>query len=481
MKFETLGLSSPILNAITECGYQQLTQVQEKVIPLAFEGKDIMACAQTGTGKTAAFALPVLEKLAAEILVNDDNDKPILRALVMTPTRELAIQVCDNIQKYSQFLPLKTIAVYGGANMNPQRKGVEQGVDILVATPGRLFDIIGQFQLDLSSVTTLVIDEADRMLDMGFVRDIEKVKRLIAPVHQTMLFSATYSDAVKQLAQKMLNEPQWVNVADTTTASTVVQEVYRVDKRRKAELLSELVGRNNWRKVLVFASTKESAEHLLQELKLDGIAAGVFHGDKTQGARNRVLEDFKLGKLRVLVATDVAARGLDIQALPLVINLELPFFAEDYIHRIGRTGRAGLAGRAISFVSPSDDEMLAEIEALIEQKLPVSVQPGYEEGTPLPARYRDIPASPTKPAKWSYKAPKDRAIGKSSESQARSRQNIGRDAMRESPTREGKYAKDKAHGAEGKGSAGKPFNTTKPKPHSGSRSGFGVSRGKKNG
>lgn len=448
MKFETLGLSSPILNAITECGYQQLTQVQEKVIPLAFEGKDIMACAQTGTGKTAAFALPVLEKLAAEILVNDDNDKPILRALVMTPTRELAIQVCDNIQKYSQFLPLKTIAVYGGANMNPQRKGVEQGVDILVATPGRLFDIIGQFQLDLSSVTTLVIDEADRMLDMGFVRDIEKVKRLIAPVHQTMLFSATYSDAVKQLAQKMLNEPQWVNVADTTTASTVVQEVYRVDKRRKAELLSELVGRNNWRQVLVFASTKESAEHLLQELKLDGIAAGVFHGDKTQGARNRVLEDFKLGKLRVLVATDVAARGLDIQALPLVINLELPFFAEDYIHRIGRTGRAGLAGRAISFVSPSDDEMLAEIEALIEQKLPVSVQSGYEEGTPLPARYRDIPASPTKPAKWSYKAPKDRAIGKSSESQARSRQNIGRDAMRESPTREGKYAKDKAHGAE---------------------------------
>ncbi|MGL6121461.1 MAG: DEAD/DEAH box helicase, partial [Shewanella sp.] len=364
MKFETLGLSSPILNAITECGYQQLTQVQQKVIPLAFEGKDIMACAQTGTGKTAAFALPLLEKLAAETLVSDVNAKPILRALVMTPTRELAIQVCENIQKYSQFLPLKTLAVYGGANMNPQRKGVEQGVDILVATPGRLFDIIGQFQLDLSSVTTLVIDEADRMLDMGFVRDIEKVKRLIALEHQTMLFSATYSDAVKQLAQKMLNEPQWVNVADTTTASTVVQEMYRVDKRRKAELLSELVGRNNWRQVLVFASTKESAEHLLQELKLDGIAAGVFHGDKTQGARNRVLEEFKAGKLRVLVATDVAARGLDIHALPMVINLELPFLAEDYIHRIGRTGRAGLAGRAISFVSPSDDEMLAEIEAL---------------------------------------------------------------------------------------------------------------------
>lgn len=434
MKFDTLGLSSPILNAITECGYLQLTQVQQQVIPLALLGKDIMACAQTGTGKTAAFALPVLEQLAAE-----PADKPLLRALVMTPTRELAIQVCANIQQYSQFLPLKTLAVYGGANMNPQRKGVEQGVDILVATPGRLFDIIGQFNLDLSGVTTLVIDEADRMLDLGFVRDIEKVKRLIAPVHQTMLFSATYSDAVKQLSQKMLNQPEWVNVAENTTASTVEQLVYRVDKRRKAELLSELVGRNNWRQVLVFASTKECAEHLLQELTLDGISAGVFHGDKTQGARNRVLDDFKAGKLRVLVATDVAARGLDIEALPLVVNLELPFLAEDYVHRIGRTGRAGLSGRAISFVSPADDEMLAEIEALIGQQLPVTIQPGYEEGTPLPARYRDLPVASPK-TKWSYKAPKDRTIGKSpagrsSESQARARK---------SPAREGKYAKDKA-------------------------------------
>ncbi|AAN54562.1 DEAD/DEAH box helicase [Shewanella oneidensis] len=452
MKFDTLGLSSPLLNAITECGYQQLTQVQQQVIPLALVGKDIMACAQTGTGKTAAFALPVLEQLAAK-----PADKPLLRALVMTPTRELAIQVCANIQKYSQFLPLKTLAVYGGANMNPQRKGVEQGVDILVATPGRLFDIIGQFNLDLSSVTTLVIDEADRMLDLGFVRDIEKVKRLIAPVHQTMLFSATYSDAVKQLSHKMLNQPQWVNVAENTTASTVEQLVYRVDKRRKAELLSELVGRNNWRQVLVFASTKECAEHLLQELTLDGISAGVFHGDKTQGARNRVLDDFKAGKLRVLVATDVAARGLDIQALPLVINLELPFLAEDYVHRIGRTGRAGLSGRAISFVSPADDEMLAEIEALIGEKLPVTVQPGYEEGTPLPARYRDLPVVTTK-TKWSYKAPKDRTIGKSSaggkssESQARARK---------SPSREGKYSKDKA-----KVSPSQPQRSG-GKPHSG--------------
>ncbi|MGL4638994.1 MAG: DEAD/DEAH box helicase [Shewanella sp.] len=423
MKFATLGLSSPILNAITECGYQQLTQVQEQVIPLALAGQDLMACAQTGTGKTAAFALPLLAQLASDTL-----EKPLLRALVMTPTRELAIQVCENIQKYSQFLPLKTLAVYGGANMNPQRKGVEQGVDILVATPGRLFDLIGQYQVDLASVTTLVVDEADRMLDLGFVRDIEKVKRLIAPSHQTMLFSATYSDAVKQLANNMLKEPAWVNVEGSATAATVQQEVYRVDKRRKAELLSELVGRHNWRQVLVFASTKESAEHLQQELTLDGLRAGVFHGDKTQGARNRVLEDFKTGKLRVLVATDVAARGLDIQALPLVINLELPFLAEDYVHRIGRTGRAGLSGRAISLVSASDEPMLAEIEALIGQKLPITVQPGYEEGAPLPARYRDAPAVGAKASKWSYKAPKDRTIGKAGARQA-------------APSRVGKYAK----------------------------------------
>ncbi|QYJ77889.1 DEAD/DEAH box helicase [Shewanella acanthi] len=438
MKFDTLGLTSPILNAITECGYQELTQVQERVIPLALQDKDIMACAQTGTGKTASFALPVLEKLA-----KDTCDTPKLRALVMTPTRELAIQVCANIQKYSQFLPLKTLAVYGGANMNPQRKALEQGVDILVATPGRLFDIIGQFNLSLADVTTLVVDEADRMLDLGFVRDIEKVKRLIAPVHQTLLFSATYSDAVKALSHKMLNQPEWVNVAENATASTVEQLVYRVDKRRKAELLSELVGRNNWRQVMVFASTKECAEHFLQELSLDGISAGVFHGDKTQGARNRVLEDFKTGKLRVLVATDVAARGLDIEALPIVINLELPFLAEDYVHRIGRTGRAGLSGRAISFVSPSDDEMLAEIEALIGFTLPVSVQPGYEEGSPLPARYRELPAVKTKTAKWNYKPS---VIGKSSESQARARK---------TPSREGKYTKDKANPDANKG---KSFN-----------------------
>ncbi|WP_299787163.1 DEAD/DEAH box helicase [uncultured Shewanella sp.] len=384
MKFDALDLHPSILEAIDESGYQQLTQVQSEVIPVALSGADLMACAETGTGKTAAFALPLLQNL-----LGDEAGSGSLRGLILTPTRELAIQVAENIVRYSQFTSLKTLAVYGGANMNPQRKALNAGVDILVATPGRLFDFIGQHGLDLSNVTTLVIDEADRMLDMGFVRDIERVKGLVAAEHLTHFFSATYSDEVKALAKKMLQSPEWINVAQSRSASTVEQEVYLVDKRRKAELLSELVGRNNWQQVLVFASTKESAEHLQSELKLDGVKSAVFHGDKTQGARNRALDEFKSGALRVLVATDVAARGLDIQALPLVINLELPFDAEDYVHRIGRTGRAGLKGRAISFVSPSDEKMLGEIEGLIELKLPRTVLPGYEPGAPLPARYRD--------------------------------------------------------------------------------------------
>lgn len=384
MKFSAFDLSPLILDAVEVCGYQELTQVQSKVIPIAVTGSDLMACAETGTGKTAAFALPLLQKLLDEPL-----DRSALRGLILTPTRELAIQVADNISRYSQFTSLKTLAVYGGANMNPQRKALNAGVDILVATPGRLFDFIGQHGLDLSSVTSLVIDEADRMLDMGFVRDIERVKGLVARPHVTHFFSATYSDDVKCLAQKMLCDPTWINVATSKSASSVEQEVYLVDKRRKAELLSELVGRNNWQQVLVFASSKESAEHIQKELKLDGLKSAVFHGDKTQGARNRALEEFKSGALRVLVATDVAARGLDIHALPLVVNIELPFDAQDYIHRIGRTGRAGLTGHAISFVCPSDEKMLDEIEALIERKLPCIVVPGYEEGTALPARYRD--------------------------------------------------------------------------------------------
>lgn len=404
MNFDAFDLHPHILDAVSKRGYKALTEVQCHVLPVAMLGQDIMACAQTGTGKTAAFALPLLNTLVGQALQQSkvaeedafNQYRSELKVLVLTPTRELAIQVADNIQAYAQCLPFKTAAVYGGANMNPQRKAVQAGVDILVATPGRLFDLIGQFGLDLGSVTHLVVDEADRMLDMGFVRDIERVKRLVAVEHQTLFFSATYSEEVKALAQKMLVAPEWIDVTTAATASKIAQEVYLVDKRRKAELLSELVGRNNWQQVLVFVSSKESAEHLHSELKLDGVKSAVFHGDKTQGSRNRALEEFKNGKLRVMVATDVAARGLDIEALPLVINLELPFAAEDYVHRVGRTGRAGLEGRAISFVSPQDKTMLSEIETIIEMTLPCITLPGYEQGAPLPARYRDVTTKPVK-------------------------------------------------------------------------------------
>ncbi|GGI73405.1 DEAD/DEAH box helicase [Shewanella gelidii] len=438
MKFETLDLALPLQQAVAACGYTQLTKVQQAVIPHALANKDLMACAETGTGKTAAFSLPILQRLFEQNYSAEQGS--VLRALVMTPTRELAIQVAENIGRYSEFLPVKTVAVYGGANINPQRKAVQQGVDILVATPGRLFDLIGQHGLNLETVTHLVIDEADRMLDLGFVKDIERVKSLVATQHQTQLYSATYHDNVRKLANKMLLAPEWINVTTQTTAEKISQSVYLVDQRRKAEMLSELVGRHNWQQVLVFVSTKESAEFLLKELKLDGIKAAVFHGDKTQGARNKALEDFKSGAIRVMVATDVAARGLDIQALPLVINFELPDAAEDYVHRIGRTGRAGLAGQAISFVSPSDVVQLSEIEGLIEKKLPQKVVAGYEAGAPLPARYRAQP-EPLKPKKKVARDGKLRS-SKNKRSSASQSKPHGRDSAAQKPKRNSpKWAK----------------------------------------
>jgi ATP-dependent RNA helicase RhlE len=421
MPFNALGLSSQLQDAIKECGYDATTPVQQAVIPVALLGQDVLASAETGTGKTAAFALPILMNLS-QIDGQTLTPGQRLRALIMTPTRELAIQIEQNLQSYSRYLELNSLAVYGGASINPQRKALAQGVDVLVATPGRLFDIIGQHELDLSHVTHLVIDEADRMLDLGFVKDIEKVQRLVARQRQTMMFSATFSDEVQVLAQKMLNQPATFHLASSTTASTVSQEVYLVDKRRKAELLSELIGRNNWQQVMVFTSTKETAEHLLSELTLDGLKAAVFHGDKSQGARNKALEDFKQGQLRILIATDLAARGLDIQALPLVINFELPPEPEDYVHRVGRTGRAGMAGHAISFVSPNEQQLLIDVEAQVGLTLESKVLPGYEEGASLPARYRDLADAKPKKA-FKHKRPKP--------------------SPSKAPTRHGKYAKAK--------------------------------------
>ncbi|UJF21273.1 DEAD/DEAH box helicase [Shewanella sp. OMA3-2] len=435
MSFLSLGLKPEIQRALTAIGYVIPTPIQLAVIPKIQAGKDILANAETGTGKTAAFALPLIEMITSADEDSFDNSDKLsashLTVLIMTPTRELAIQIEQNIVQFSQFLPsIKSVAVYGGASIRPQLTAINQGVNILVATPGRLFDIVGQHDLSLSSVKYLVIDEADRMLDLGFVKDIEKVKRLINRDHQTMMFSATFSDEIKLLADDMLISPEHINVATTTTAATVTQLAYQVDQRRKAELLSELIGKHNWQQVMVFTSRKETADHLQKELSLDGIKSAVFHGDKSQGARNKALEEFKSGKLRVLVATDLAARGLDIQALPRVINFELPEEPEDYVHRIGRTGRAGLAGEAISLVSPQEQECLEAIEGVIQQRLVLTSIAGYEQGAPLPARYRELASDPTKTVKKHARPNRNNRSGQFDKESSK-------------PQRHGKYSKKK--------------------------------------
>ncbi|GLX79851.1 RNA helicase [Thalassotalea insulae] len=373
MSVDSIGLSADLLKAVKACGYKNLTPIQQRAIPVIRRGDDVLASAQTGTGKTAAFTLPILDQLAEKGSVGQ------VQALILTPTRELALQVSENIQAYSQFLPLTSGVIYGGVNMPAQTKMLKQGVDILVATPGRLLEHVVLRHVDLSQVKFLVLDEADRMLDMGFLTDVERVLAAIKHKHQTLMFSATFSNKVKTLAKQILNTPQTIEVAkQNTTSGKVKQSVYWVSEQRKRELLSELIGVNNWQQVLVFAGTKESANQLAKELKLDGIKAALCHGDKSQGARNKALAQFVNGEVRVLVATDVAARGLDIDDLPYVVNFHLPFLAEDYVHRIGRTGRAGKSGTAISLVSPKDEKFLGNIEQLIGRKFDRIVMPGYE-------------------------------------------------------------------------------------------------------
>ena len=374
MSVDTIGLSADVLKAVKACGYKNLTPIQQQAIPMIRSGADLLASAQTGTGKTAAFSLPILDALAKNI-----TQGHTIKALVLTPTRELAAQVADNMRAYSQFLPLKIGVVYGGGKMSAQTNLLKQGLDVLVATPGRLIEHLNLRNIDLSQVKHLVLDEADRMLDMGFLADIEKLMVTMKQDHQTLMFSATYSNKVKSLANQILTTPKVVGVAkQNSTSGKVKQSVYWVSEARKRELLSELIGVNNWQQVLVFAGTKESANILAKELKLDGIKAALCHGDKTQGARNKALTDFREGNVRVLVATDVAARGLDIDNLPYVVNFHLPFLAEDYIHRVGRTGRAGKSGTAISLVSPKDEKFLENIEALIERRFERIIVPGYE-------------------------------------------------------------------------------------------------------
>ena len=377
MSFESLGLSADILRAVSEKGYSEPTPIQTQAIPLILEGRDLMGGAQTGTGKTAGFTLPLLQRLV-DTTVPSKSRRPI-RALVLTPTRELAAQVHESVQTYGRHLPLKTAVVFGGVSINPQKMKLIKGVDILVATPGRLLDHVSQNSANLSNVDILVLDEADRMLDMGFLRDIRKVLALLPKNKQTLLFSATFSNDIKKLASGLLNNPALIEVAQrNTTSERVEQVVHHVDKSRKRELLSFLIGSNNWEQVLVFNRTKHGANRLAEQLTDDGINSAAIHGNKSQGARTKALADFKSGKVRVLVATDIAARGLDINQLPHVVNFELPNVAEDYVHRIGRTGRAGNEGEAMSLVCVDELKLLKDIERLIKREIPKVEIDGYK-------------------------------------------------------------------------------------------------------
>ncbi|WP_421228935.1 DEAD/DEAH box helicase [Aeromonas jandaei] len=376
MRFEAFDFAPEILRAVSECGYQEMTPVQQQAIPAIRRGRDVLASAQTGTGKTAAFALPILQRLVDTPAAAAPSST---RVLILTPTRELAAQIADNIKAFARYLDLGVITLVGGGKQDVQAKKLKAGAHIIVATPGRLVEHLTACNLSLSTVECLVLDEADRMLDMGFSADVQQILQAANKGRQNLLFSATFSEGVKKLANVMLDKPQVVSVnKQNTTADTVSQVVYPVEQKRKRELLSELIGKQNWQQVLVFASTRESCDELVEELNLDGIKSAVVHGDKAQGSRRRALRDFMDGKVRVLVATEVAARGLDIPDLEYVVNYDLPFLAEDYVHRIGRTGRAGKRGQAISFVSREEERTLLEIEKLIGQKLRRIMVPGYE-------------------------------------------------------------------------------------------------------
>ncbi|WP_275553994.1 ATP-dependent RNA helicase RhlE [Mixta sp. Marseille-Q2659] len=376
MSFDSLGLNADILRAVAEQGYLEPTPVQRQAIPVVLEGRDLMASAQTGTGKTAGFTLPILQRLSAKTAAK--GRRPV-RALILTPTRELAAQVGENVSDYSKYLNLRSLVVFGGVSINPQMMKLRGGVDVLVATPGRLLDLAQQNAVDLSQVEILVLDEADRMLDMGFIHDIRRVLARLPAKRQNLLFSATFSDEIKALAEKLLDNPSQVEVARRNTASEqITQHVHFVDKKRKRELLSLMIGEGNWQQVLVFTRTKHGANHLAEQLNKDGITAAAIHGNKSQGARTRALSDFKGGQIRVLVATDIAARGLDIEELPHVVNYELPNVPEDYVHRIGRTGRAAATGEAISLVCVDEHKLLRDIERLLKREIPRLAKPGFE-------------------------------------------------------------------------------------------------------
>ncbi|GAA0851820.1 DEAD/DEAH box helicase [Aliiglaciecola litoralis] len=397
MPFSHLGLGQKIVNALIEKGYTEPTPIQAKAIPAIVEGRDVMAAAQTGTGKTAGFVLPILEKLS-----HGQRPKPNqAKALVLTPTRELAAQIADNVEAYSKHLNLKHAVVFGGVGINPQMMALRKGVDILVATPGRLLDLYSQNAVKFDHLEILVLDEADRMLDMGFIHDIKRILKILPAQRQNLLFSATFSDQIRQLAKGLVNDPVEVSVAAAnTTADKVEQWVYPVDKSKKSALLTHIIKDQNMHQVLVFSRTKHGANRLAKQLTARGINSAAIHGNKSQGARTKALGDFKANRIQVLVATDIAARGLDIHLLPHVINYDLPHVAEDYVHRIGRTARAGAEGNAVSLVCSEEFKLLKDIEKLTQSVIPRKTIAGFEVTETVPESKLDTrPAKPRRPKK----------------------------------------------------------------------------------
>ncbi|MBI2313644.1 MAG: DEAD/DEAH box helicase [Betaproteobacteria bacterium] len=461
--FASLGLRAELTRAVSEQGYTQPTPVQAQAIPVILAGRDVLAGAQTGTGKTAGFTLPLLQRLAGHANTSTSPARHPVRALILTPTRELAAQVEESVRTYGKHLPLKSTLIYGGVGINPQIEALRRGVDILVATPGRLLDHVQQKTVNLTQVEILVLDEADRMLDMGFIRDIRKILALLPAKRQNLLFSATFSDEIRKLADSLLNDPASIEVARRNAESELVaQRVHPVSKDRKRELLSHLVDSGNWQQVLVFTKTKHGANRLAQQLNRDGIEADAIHGNKSQPQRVRALKGFKDGNVRVLVATDIAARGLDIQELPHVVNFDLPHVPEDYVHRIGRTGRAGSTGEAISLVSSDEHPLLSGIERLIKRRIERHMVPGFEPGRHAPQEAQ--PAEP-KPHAHSHRDVQPRSNA-NADPFHRERGNAQRDSNRrggrQEQSRHGEH-RDQQRGA------GRQEQVRRGEPHHGNR------------
>jgi ATP-dependent RNA helicase RhlE len=437
MSFTSLGLSTPILDALVEQGYATPTPIQVQAIPAVLQGKDVMGAAQTGTGKTAGFTLPILERLSRGRPAQANQ----ARALVLTPTRELAAQVADSVSIYARYLPLRSTAVFGGVKINPQMIKLRKGVDVLVATPGRLLDLYNQNAVRFKHLEVLVLDEADRMLDMGFIHDIRKILNLLPKHRQNLMFSATFSREIRDLAKGLVKDPVEISVSPRNTAvESVEQLIYPVDKKQKAALLTQLILDNGWQRVLVFSRTKHGANKLTRQLESAGIDAVAIHGNKSQSARTKALAEFKSGKIRILVATDIAARGLDIDRLPQVVNFDLPNVPEDYIHRIGRTGRAGATGQAISLVCADEFIQLSDIERLLGQLLTRKLVDGFEP-------VHDLPESSLSNRPIRAKKPKKPKPGH------RDGQRSGDNARGHKPT-----GKNKRHAGSGNRVGGKPRN-----------------------